>query len=75
MPAIRLTWAATRDPDFDGFRFFVEAGDVFDVNDFCDAYNLHHRDIDHNDIANAQAAASNLAPSEWLEVTYAEMED
>jgi len=75
MPIIRLTWTTTRNPDFDGFRFFVEAGDVFDVADFCDAYGLHRRDIDHNDIANAQAAASNLSPGEWLEVTYTEMED
>lgn len=69
---IRLTWTTTRNPDFDGFRFFVEAGNVFDVSDFCEAYNLHRRDIDHNDIANVQAAASNLAPGEWLEVAHVE---
>ena len=67
---IRLTWTTTRNPDLDGFRFFVEAGDVFDVSDFCDAYGLHRCDIDHNDVANAQAAASNLAPGEWLEIDY-----
>lgn len=74
MSTIRLTWTTTTNPDFDGFRFFVESGDVFDVDDFCDSYGLRRRDIDHNDIANAQAAASNLAPGEWLEVTHVEDE-
>jgi len=72
---IRLTWTTTRNPDFDGFRFYVAPGDVFDADDYAEAYGLHRRDIDHNDIANAQAAASNLAPGEWLEVTHTEMED
>ena len=72
---IRLTWSVTRTPDFDGFRFFVGSGDVFDVSDFCDAYGLRRRDIDHNDVANAQAAASNLMPGEWLEVDYTESEE
>lgn len=69
---IRLSWNNTNKPDFGGFRFYVEAGGVFDVDDFCNAYGLHRRDIDHNDIANAQASASNLAPGEWLEICYEE---
>ena len=67
---IRLTWTTTRSPDFDGFRFFVGSGDVFDANDYAEAYGLARHDIDHNDIANTQAVASNLAPGEWLEVSH-----
>lgn len=72
---IRLTWNTTRTPDLDGYNFYVEAGDVFDVVAFCEAYGLNRRDIDHNDIANAQAAASNLCQGEWLEVEYEADED
>jgi len=75
MSTIRLTWTTTTNPDFGGFRFFVESGDVFDADDYAEAYGLIRSEIDHNDIANAQAAASNLAPGEWLEVTHAEDED
>lgn len=69
---IRLIWNITRNPDFDGFRFYVEAGDVFDADDYAEAYGLHRRDIDHNDIADVQAAASNMGDDEWLEVTHIE---
>lgn len=67
---ISLTWSATRNPDFGGFRFYVEHGDVFDADAYCEAYGLARHDIDHNDIANAQAAATNTAPGEWLEVSH-----
>ena len=67
---IRLTWNATRYPDFYGFRFYVEHGDVFDADAYCEVYGLVRSEIDHNDIANAQAAATNTAPGEWLEVSH-----
>lgn len=75
MPTIRLTWTTTTNPDFGGFRFFVESGDVFDVDDYADFYGLFRSEIDYSDVVNAQAAASNLAPGEWLEVTHIEEED
>lgn len=67
---IRLTWNATREPDFDGFRYYVEHGDVFDVRDYCEAYGLVRSEVNHHDIGNAQAASANTAPGEWLEVSH-----
>lgn len=67
---MRLSWTTTNAPDMGGFRFYVEYGDVFDADEYANVYGLNRHDIDHNDIANAQAAASNLSPGEWLEVTH-----
>lgn len=67
---IRLSWNITRNPDLDSFRYYVEAGDVFDASAYAVAYGLDRAEINHNDIANAQAEVSNLAPGEWLEVTH-----
>jgi len=56
--------------DLGAWRYYVEHGDVFDVNDYCEAYGLPRSEVNHNDIANAQAAASNLGQGEWLGVSH-----
>lgn len=72
---IRLTWRFTCEPDFDGYRYYVEHGDVFDISDYCEVYcRLDPSEVNHNDIANVQAAAANTMPGVWLEVSH-EIED
>jgi len=70
METIRLKFAIVTNPDFCGFRFYVEEGLLFDVNDYAAAYNLNVCDIDAQDIHCAQDAAGHLNPGEWLEVSH-----
>lgn len=70
MNAINLNFTVTTTPDFGGFRFFVEAGRLFDADDYANAYDLNRSDIDAQDIHSVQDAAARLNPGEWLEVTH-----
>ena len=70
-----LSFKTTTEPDLGGFMFYVEAGSLFDADDYADAYKLNRSDIDPQDIHSAQDAAGRLNPGEWLEVTHAENDD
>lgn len=65
-----LSFKTVTEPDFGGFRFYVEAGRLFDADDYADAYKLNRSDIDAQDIHSAQDAAGRLNEGEWLEVTH-----
>lgn len=65
-----LSFKTTTQPDFGGFKFYVEAGKLFDADDYADAYKLNRSDIDAQDIHSAQDAAGRLTEGEWLEVTH-----
>lgn len=65
-----LSFKTVTEPDLGGFRFYVEAGKLFDADDYASAYNLNRSDIDAQDIHSAQDAAGRLNPGEWLEVTH-----
>ena len=67
---IKLNFKATTTPDFSGFLFYVEEGRFFDVDDYAEAYGINSDDIDPQDIHNAQDAAGQLLPVEWLEVSH-----
>ena len=67
---IKLTFKATTTPDFSGSSFHVEAGRFFDVEDYAQENGIHSDDIDQQDIHNAQDAAGQLFPGEWLEVSH-----
>lgn len=69
---IGLAFTTTTAPDFGGFRFYVEAGQLFDADDYAAAYKLNRSDIDAQDVHAAQDAAGHLNPGEWLEVTHEE---
>lgn len=64
-----LNFSTVTAPDFSGFKFYVEAGKLFDADDYASAYSLNRGDIDAQDIHNAQDAAGRLNEGEWLEVT------
>lgn len=70
MSTINLTFKTTTEPDFGGFKFFVEEGRLFDADDYAEAYGLNRSHIDAQDIHSAQDAAGRLNPGEWLEVTH-----
>lgn len=70
MSTINLTFKTTTTPDFGGFMFFVEEGELFDANDYAEAYGLNRADIDAQDIHSAQDAAGRLNPGEWLQIEH-----
>jgi hypothetical protein len=45
MSTYKLQCKATTNPDFGGFRFFVEAGRGFDLDDYTEAYALSRGDF------------------------------
>ena len=67
---IKLNFKATTTPDFSGFLFYVEEGRFFEVGDYAEAYGINSDAIDPQDIHNAQDAAGQLYPGEWLEVSH-----
>ena len=67
---IKLNFKATTTPDFSGFLFYVEEGRFFEVDDYAEAYGINSDAIDPQDIHNAQDAAGQLYPGEWLEVSH-----
>ena len=71
---IKLNFNATTTPDFSGFSFYVEEGRFFDAEDYAEAYGINSDDIDQQDIHNAQDAAGQLYPDEWLEVSHGYVE-
>lgn len=70
MNTIHLSTSVTTDPDFGGFRFFVEAGQSFDAADYVDVYNLNLADLDADDVHAAQEKAAQLNAGEWLEISH-----
>ena len=66
----RLNFKTVTELDLSGFVFYVEAGRLFDAEDYASAYGLNRSDIDDQDISRAQDAASLLKKGEWLAVTH-----
>ena len=65
-----LHFTTTTNPDFGGFKFFVECGKLFDAGDYAEAYKLDRAEIDADSISAVQDATGHLSPGEWLEVTH-----
>jgi len=71
MSTVKLTYAVVTNPDsFVGFKYYVKAGGVFDVDDFAGAYKLNRDDLDADDVLATQEAAAKLAAGEWLTVSH-----
>jgi hypothetical protein len=70
MSTINLTFKTVTQPDLGGFMFFVEAGKLFDADDYAEAYGLNRSDLDAQDVHSAQDAAGRLNPGEWLRVEH-----
>lgn len=67
-----LTYSTTTKPDFSGFNFYVEAGYLFCISDFCDAYKLDKYDFECEEVKSAQDAAGRLSVGEFLHVDFCE---
>jgi len=70
MSTINLTFKTVTQPDLGGFVFFVEEGELFDADDYAEAYGLNRSDLDAQDVHSAQDAAGRLNPGEWLQVEH-----
>lgn len=71
MSIVNLTCTVVTDPDsFVGFKYYVKAGDIFDVDDFAGSYKLNRADFDADDVRATADAAAKLAEGEWLTVSH-----
>ena len=70
MDTINLTFTVTKTPDLGAWKFYVEAGKVFDADAYAEAYNLNRADLDAQDVHAAQDAAAQLNDGEWLFVDH-----
>lgn len=71
--SIRLHTEVTESPDFSDFKFYVESGRVFDLSDYCEAYNINSNDVEeqgHDGYKAVQDRAAQLSPGQWLEVSH-----
>ena len=69
-----LTFKTVTTTDLGWFNFYVEEGELFDADDYADAYLINRGDIDAQDIHAVQDAAGRLNPGEWLEVSHEVLE-
>ncbi len=65
-----LTFKTVTEPDFDGWCFLVEAGNLFDADDYAESYGISRHGIDPQCIHSVQDATGGLNPGEWLEVSH-----
>ncbi len=71
MTTINLTCTVVTNPDsLVGFNFYVASGQVFDVDEYAEAYKLNRTDLDSDDVYTIQDAAEKLNPGEWLMVSH-----
>jgi hypothetical protein len=70
MNTYSLSYTVTDNPDLDGFRFYVEAGRLFDADHYAEAYRLRRAVFDPQDVLAIQEAGGRLSPGQWLEVTH-----
>jgi hypothetical protein len=71
MNTIHLTCTIITNPDsLVGFQFYVEAGNVFDADDYAAAYKLNRADLDADDVHAVKDTAEKLNEGEWLEVSH-----
>jgi hypothetical protein len=71
MTTINLTYTVVTNPDsLVGFNFYVAFGNVFDADEYAEAYKLNRADLDIDDVRAAQDAAAKLNAGEWLMVSH-----
>ncbi len=71
MNIVNLSYTVVTDPDsLVGFKYYVKAGEAFNVDDYCAAYKLDRADLDASDVAAVELAVGILSPGEWLQVSH-----
>ena len=71
MYEINLTFKTVNSIDFSGLGFYVAEGDLFDADDYAEAYRINRDDISDRDIHAVQDATGHLNLGEWLQVEHA----
>ena len=66
-----LTYKTVANIDFSGLGFYVEEGQLFDADEYAEAYRINRDDIDYQSIHAVQDATGHLSPGEWLQVEHA----
>jgi hypothetical protein len=70
MTTINLTYTVVTNPDsLVGFNYYVASGQVFDADEYAEAYKLNRTDLDADDVHVVQDAAAKLNAGEWLMVS------
>ena len=70
MKTCRLTFKTVTTIDLGCFNFYVEEGELFDADDYAEAYRINRDDIDYQSIHAVQDATGHLNPGEWLQVEH-----
>ena len=71
MATINLTYTVITNPDsLVGFNFYVASGQLFDADEYAEAYKLNRTDLDSDDVQTIQNAAATLNAGEWLMVSH-----
>lgn len=67
---IKLNWEVVEEMDLSGNNFYVEEGDLFDFDDYCEAYGVNPHDFDQQYVKGAQDAAGRLMEGQFLLVSH-----
>ena len=71
MSTINLSYTVVTNPEsLVGFNIYVASGQVFDADEYAEAYNLNRTDLDSDDVHTIQNAAVKLKAEEWLKVSH-----
>jgi len=70
MNNVSINTAVTTTPDLSGFKFYVEAGQAFDADNYTEYARLNRADLNARDVHAAQDAATQLGDGEWLEISH-----
>lgn len=65
-----LQTTVTNEEPNQGFFYGVNAGEMFNFSDFCEAYDLDSKDFDEQEVKHAQNEAAKLAGDEMLIVEF-----
>lgn len=71
MKTYEITTKITTNPDFSGGLFYVEAGSLFDANDYAEHAGINN--FDQDSVKAAQDRAAQLNDGEWLLVDHEEI--
>jgi len=71
MKTYEITTKITTNPDFSGGLFYVEAGGLFDADDYAEHAGINR--FDQDSVKAAQDKAAQLNDGEWLLVDHEEI--
>jgi len=73
MKTYEITTKITTNPDFSGGLFYVEAGGLFDADDYAEHAGINRFDLDQDSVKAAVDKSAQLNDGEWLLVDHEEI--